>query len=116
MLLNYILVSNSSLNNRFLLDVLRHNDRLLREVIRVGHPLDSDDVQEDDSHKIAHKLEDQLTDVRTAVAVDDEAEHHAERSHAAEDAAHACETLWVVRESGDDVLGCDLVDAVVSLA
>jgi hypothetical protein len=53
-----------------------------------------------------------LTDVRTAVAVDDEAEHHAERSHAAEDAAHACETLWVVRECGDDVLGCDLVDAI----
>lgn len=115
MLLNHILVSNPTLNLRFLLDMFWHNDRILREVIRVCHPLDSDNVQEDNPHKIAHELEDQLADVRTAIAVDNEAEHHTERSHPAEDTTHTCETLRIVRESGNDVLGCDLVDAVVSL-
>jgi hypothetical protein len=113
MLLNNILVSDPPLDLRLLLDVFRHNDRLLREVIRVAHPLDSNNIQEDNPHKVAHELEDQLANVRTAVAVDDEAEHHAEGGHAAEDASHACETLRVVCESGDYVLGCDLVDAVV---
>lgn len=116
MLLKYILVSDPTLDLSFLLDVLRHNDRRLGEVVRVGHPLDSDHVQEDNAHEVAHELEDQLTNVRTAVAVDNEAEHHAEGGHATEDAGHSRQTLWVVRERGNHVLGCDLVDAVVSLA
>lgn len=115
MLLDDVLVSNSTLDLRFLLDMLRHNDRRLGEVIRVGHPLDGDNVQEHNAHEVAHELEDQLTNVGTAVAIDNEAEHHAECSHAAEDAGHARETLWVVRERSDNVLGRDLIDATILL-
>lgn len=63
------------------------------------------------AHEVTGELEDQLCDVRAAVAVNDEAEHHAECCHSTEDASHPSEAFGIVRESGNDILGRNLVDA-----
>lgn len=58
-----ILLCHSSFDNRLFLDMLRHDHRRLREVVGVRHPLDRDEIKEDNADEITGKLEYQLRNV-----------------------------------------------------